>query len=192
MRICRSGTLAGVLRLPTSHRARVRLLRRSIIAVVLLGIAALIAFDRNSGHSTATPIDESKPAEVVRIPKTVRQTPQARAAAEATLGAFVRSAVIRRNLEQSWPLATPYMKVGTSHSDWLAGNLPVVPYPAGAFRTYGLTLNYSYKGTLGYDVLVLPNGTPAGTAAGQQIYLCELHDLRGSWLVQFCYPRKTL
>lgn len=192
MRICRSGTLPVVLRLPTSHRARVRLLRRSIIAVVLLGIAALIVFDRNSGHSTATAIDESKPAVVVHIPKTVRQTPQARAAAEATLGTFVRSAVIRRNLEQSWPLATPHMKVGTSHSDWLAGNLPVVPYPSAAYRTFGLTLKYSYKGILGYDVLVLPNSTPAGTSAGQQIYECELHDLHGSWLVDFCYPRKTL
>jgi hypothetical protein len=170
----------------------VRLLRRSIIAAVVLGVAALIAFDRNSGHATFTPIDESKPAVVVRVPKTVEQTPLAKAAAEATLGTFVRSAVIRRHLEASWPLATPHMKLGTSHADWLAGNLPVVPYPAAAFRTLGLTLKYSYKRVLGYDVLVLPKRTKAGDAAGQQVYECELHDLHGRWLVDFCYPRKTL
>jgi hypothetical protein len=169
-----------------------RLLRRSIAATVVLIVTLLIVFDRNSGHSTATPIDLSKPAAVVRTPKTVQQTPAAKAAAEATLSAFVRSAFIRRNLETSWPLATEHMKIGTSHSDWLAGNLPVVPYPAAAFRTFGLTLKYSYKGVLGYDVLVLPKQTKAGAAAGQQVYECELHDLHGSWLVDFCYPRKTL
>jgi hypothetical protein len=169
-----------------------RLLRRSIAAAVVIVVALLIVFDRNSGHSTATPIDLSKPAMVVRTPKTVKQTPQARAAAQRTLDAFVRSAFIRRDLASSWPLATAHMKSGTSHADWLAGDLPVVPYPAKAFRTFGLTLKYSYAHVLGYDVLVLPKQTRAGAEAGQQVYECELHDVRGNWLVDFCYPRKTL
>jgi hypothetical protein len=169
-----------------------RLLRGSIAAAVLIVVALLLIFDRNSGHSTATPIDFSKPAVVVRTPKTVRQEPGALASARRTLDAFVRSAVVRRNLASSWPLATAHMKIGTSHADWLAGNLPVVPYPANAFRAFGLTQKYSYRGVLGFDVLVLPKLTRAGNAAGQQVYECELHDVRGSWLVDFCYPRKTL
>jgi hypothetical protein len=169
-----------------------RLLRRSIAAAALIVVVLLVIFDRNSGHSTATPIDFSKPAVVVHTPKTVPQTPRALADSRATLGAFVRSAFVRRDLARSWPLATVHMKVGTSHADWLAGDLPVVPYPASAFRTFGLTLKYSYKGVLGYDVLVLPKLTKAGGAAGQQVYQCELHDVHGRWLVDFCYPRKTL
>lgn len=169
-----------------------RLLRWSIFATVATVVALLIVFDRNSAHVTPTPIDESKPAKVFRIPKTVAQTPAARAAAEATLGTFVGSAFIRRNLQASWPLASPQMKLGTSHADWLAGNLPVVPYPADAFRTFGLTMTYSYKGVLGYDVLVLPKQTKAGQLAGQRVYACELHVVRGRWLVDFCYPRQTL
>jgi hypothetical protein len=169
-----------------------RLLRGSIAAAVITVIVLLLVFDRNSGHSTATPIDFSKPAVVVRTPKTVRQAPSALASARRTLDTFVRSAVVRRNLASSWPLATAHMKIGTSHADWLDGDLPVVPYPANAFRTFGLTLKYSYRGILGYDVLVLPKLTRAGNAAGQQVYECELHDVRGSWLVDFCYPRKTL
>ena len=54
------------------------------------------------------------------------------------------------------------------------------------------TLKYQYKGILGYDVLVLPRANAAGQSAGQQVYACELHDVHGSWLVDFCYPRKTL
>jgi hypothetical protein len=169
-----------------------RLLRGSIAAVVVLGVVALVVFDRNSGHSLATPIDPHGVARVYHAPKTVRATPQQKAAAVSTLSQFVQSAIVRRNLASSWPLATAHMKEGTSRSDWLQGNLPVVPYPAAAFRSAGYTLKYQYKGILGYDVLVLPKETPAAQKAGQQVYACELHDVGGRWLVDYCYPRKTL
>jgi hypothetical protein len=169
-----------------------RLLRGSIAAAVVLGVAALIVFDRNSGHSTATPIDPRGVAKVYHAPKTVVATPQEKAAAISTLSKFVRSAIVRRDLASSWALATPHMKQGTSRSDWLRGNLPVVPYPASAFRTAGFTLKYQYKRILGIDVLVLPKETPAAHQAGEQVYACELHELHGRWLVDSCYPRKTL
>jgi hypothetical protein len=181
-----------VLWLPASHRARVRLLRRSIAVVVVAVVAVLLVFFRNTGHSTATPIDEHAKAQVFHQPKTVKATAEQKAAALSTLTRFVRSAFLRRNLAESWPLATDHMKIGTSHADWLSGNLPVVPYPASAFRTAGYTLKYQYRGILGYDVLVLPKETQAAQAAGQQVYACELHDVRGHWLVDQCYPRKTL
>jgi hypothetical protein len=181
-----------VVGLPASHRARVRLLRGSIAGLAILVVAALIVFVPNTGHSSATPIDEHSQAQVYHPPKTVKATAEQKAAALSTLTRFVRSAVIRRNLASSWPLATAHMKNGTSHSDWLNGNLPVVPYPAGAFRTAGFTLTYQYKRILGYDVLVLPKETKAAQQAGQQVYACELHDVRGNWLVDQCYPRKTL
>jgi hypothetical protein len=181
-----------VLRLPTSHRARVRLLWISIAVTAVLAVAGLIVFVPNTGHSFATPI-VNKPAMVVTEPKHVPATPATRRAAEATLRAFVRSAIVRRDLARSWPLATAHMKIGTSRADWLHGNLPVVPYPANAFADAGFTLKYSYVGgVLGYDVLIIPRENAAGNVAGQQVYSCELHDVRGRWLVDFCYPRKTL
>jgi hypothetical protein len=181
-----------VVGLPASHRARIRLLWGSIAGLAVLVVAALIVFVPNTGHSYATPIDENEQAQVYHPPKIVKATAEQKAAAISTLTRFVRSAVIRRDLASSWPLATAHMKIGTSHADWLSGNLPVVPYPATAFRTAGFTLKYQYKGILGYDVLVLPKRTKAGQLAGQQVYACELHDVRGSWLVDECYPRKTL
>lgn len=161
-------------------------------SAAVLGIAALAVFAPNTGHTTSTPIDDSKPAQRFAIPKTVKATAAEQAAAERTLAVFVPSAVTRRNLAESWPLATRHMKEGTSRRDWLAGDLPVVPYPADAFRSFGTTLKYQYKDILGYDVLVLPKANPAGSRAGQQVYSCELHDVSGTWLVDFCYPRKTL
>jgi hypothetical protein len=181
-----------VIGLPASHRARVRLLRRSIVGAVLLTVALLIVFVRNTGHSTATPINENGHAQVYHAPKTVEATAAQKAAATFTLSRFVRSAVIRRDLAASWPLATAHLKSGTTRAEWLSGNLAVVPYPANGFRTVGFTLKYQYKDILGYDALLLPNTTKAGQLAGQQVYACELHDVRGNWLVDECYPRKTL
>jgi hypothetical protein len=181
-----------VVRLPDSHRKRVRLLWGSIAGLAVLGVAALIVFVPNTGHTFATPVDVNGKAQVYHPPKTVRATPEQKAAALSTLMRFVHSAFVRRNLASSWSLATAHMKSGTSHEDWLNGNLPVVPYPASAFRTAGYTLKYQYEGILGYDVLVLPRETAAAQRAGQQVYACELHDVRGSWLVDSCYPRKTL
>jgi hypothetical protein len=181
-----------VLGLPDSHRARVRLAWATVLSAVILGIAALVVFVPNTGRSTSTPIDPSKPAQRFVIPKTVHATAAEQAAAERTLAVFVPSAMTRQHLAESWPLTTRHMRAGTSRSDWLAGDLPVVPYPAAAFRAFGTTLKYQYKDTLGYDVLVLPKANQAGSRAGQQVYACELHDVDGRWLVDFCYPRKTL
>jgi hypothetical protein len=170
----------------------VRLAWGSAGAAAVLTIAGLIVFVPNTGHSTATPINEHQKAQVFHPPKTVKATSAQKAAALATIDRFTRSAIIRRNLPDSWPLATPGMKVGVSHADWLAGNLPVVPYPAWAFRTAGYTLKGQYEGVLDYDVLVLPKETKAAQLAGQQVYSCELRELHGRWLVDSCYPRKTL
>lgn len=177
--------------LPRSPRARKRLLWRSLTAVTVLTVTLLLIFFRNTGHTEATP-HTNEPAVVLHAPKTVRATASARREAVRTLTTFARSAIIRRNLDASWPLADPRMKDGVSHSDWLAGNLPVAPYDAHAFRSAGATPRYSYRGVLGYDVLILPNDSKAGAESGQQVYSCELHHVRGRWLVDFCYPRKTL
>ena len=155
-------------------------------------MALLIAFVRNTGHSTATPINENGHAQVYHAPKTVPATAAQKAAAISTLSRFIRSAVIRRDLASSWPLATAHLKNGTTRAEWLNGTLAVVPYPADGFRTVGFTLKYQYSGVLGYDALLLPNSTKAGQLAGQQVYACELHDVHGRWLVDECYPRKTL
>jgi len=179
--------------LPQSHRKRVRLAWGSAAALAVLVLVVLLVFFRNTGHSTATPINVHQKAQVFHPPKTVKATPAQKAAAVATIDRFTRSAIIRRNLADSWPLATPHMKLGVSHADWLAGDLPVVPYPAWAFRTAGYTLKGQFEAVLDYDVLVLPKETKAARQdAGQQVYSCELRDVHGRWLVDSCYPRKTL
>jgi hypothetical protein len=80
------------------------------------------------------------------------------------------------------------MRAGSTKAEWRAGTLPVAPYPKRDFRTSSSRLTYSYRGVLGYDVLVLPNREDGE----QRVYACELHDVHGRWLVDYCYPRATL
>lgn len=176
-----------MLRLPESPRTRRRLLYASFVLAVLIVLALLQAL---IGNSTGPPTTKPRPghAQVYQAPRTVPATAAEQAAAERTLGVFVPSAFIRRDLARSWPLATRHMRIGTSRSEWLRGNLPVVPYPADQYRTSSFTLRYSYRGVLGYDVLVLPK-KPLGM---QQVYSCELHEAGGRWLVDYCIPRKVL
>ncbi len=168
-----------------------RLLRRSIAGIAVIVIAVLIGFARDTGQSTDTP-HTNRPAFVPRAPESVPASAADRRAAVRTLATFTRSAIVRRNLQRSWPLADAQMRNGVSHRDWLAGNLPVPPYNARAFGSAGYTLQYSYRHVLGYDVLILPRQTRTGAASGQQVYSCELHEFRDRWLVDSCYPRKTL
>jgi hypothetical protein len=176
-----------VLRLPESPRARRRLAWRAGALLAVAIVAVPLAFFRNTGHSYQTPIS-NVPAVVYHEPKHVPASAAARRAAEQTMDAFVRTAIIRDQPGRAWRLATPHMHVGSTRAEWEQGTLPVPPYPRNQFRTSSTTLKYSYRGVLGYDVLVLPK-----RADGEQrVYACELHDVRGRWLVDFCYPRATL
>ena len=173
--------------LPESPRARRRLLYIAVALAILVGIAASQLLLGTSTGPVVTPAHPGTP-QIVATPKTVRASRADLAAAAHTLSVFVPSAFVRRHLARSWPLATAHMKQDTSRADWLAGNLPVVPYPTAEYRTSSYRNTYSYDGVLGYDVLVLPKH-PDGP---QQVYSCELDDVHGRWLVDYCIPRKTL
>jgi hypothetical protein len=176
-----------VLRLPESPRARRRLAWRAGALLAVAVVAVPLAFFRNTGHSYQTPLSNA-PASVYHEPKHVPASAATRRAAERTLDAFVRTAIIRDHPGHAWTLATPHMREGSTRAEWAAGTLPVPPYPLAEFRSAGSTLKYSYRHVLGYDVLVLPKRENGD----QRVYACELHELGGHWLVDFCYPRATL
>ena len=171
--------------LPRSPRLRRRLLPVAALAACLGVFGILAVVFRHSERPLPT---LNAPPQLYHPPKVVRATPAERRAALETLRTFVESAVIRRHLERSWPLASPRMREGVSHYDWLSGNLPVVPYPAAEFRTASYRLSGQYRRLLDWDVLVLPKRA----SGDQRVYTCELREVHGRWLVDFCYPRTTL
>lgn len=173
--------------LPESPRKRRRLRYAGIAAGVALALALATVVIGNSAGPKESPVRAGKVQTYASAPP-ARATPAEQRAAEAVLRTFAASAFVRRDLSASWPLASPQMRAGTTKAEWLAGDLPVVPYPAREFRATSLKLTGSYVRQLDYDVLVLPR-----TKTGEQrIYSCELSELDHRWLVDWCYPRTSL
>ncbi len=177
-----------MLRLPQSPRKRRRLAWAASALGVVLVIALVSALIGNSSGPKQAPVHPGAPERFQGATPT-RATAAEKREAARVLTAFASSAIPRRDLETSWRLATPHLRTGTTHAEWLSGNLPVVPYPERDFGHVGLTFTGAYVGgLLDYDVLVLPRER----TGRQQVYSCELDRLHGRWLVDYCYPRATL
>ncbi|HET7044740.1 MAG TPA: hypothetical protein VFI37_07815 [Gaiellaceae bacterium] len=173
--------------LPASPRRRRRLLYASPAFGFALVVALLFAFYRHPVKSDQIPTHPGK-AQVYALPKPMPASAHAKKEALRTLDVFIRSAALRHDLARSWPLASPKMRQGTSHADWLHGNLPVYPYPAAQFRAVSYRVTGTYAGGIvDVDALLVPKKADGF----ELVYSCELHPNRGRWLVDYCYPRKS-
>ena len=147
----------------------------------------------NTGRQVAdTPI-RTEPVESSRTPASIRVTPAVRRQVDRTVQAFVRTAVIRRDLPAAWPLASHVMRQSVSRSDWNSGDIPVQPYPAKALAGADWLLRYRFERTLGIDVMVQPKH---GSGAPVAVYAVEL-SAPGSgparrFLVDSWVPQTTL
>jgi hypothetical protein len=98
-------------------------------------------------------------------------TPAVRREVDRTVQTFVHTAVIRRDLDAAWPLASPVMRQGVTRRDWERGDIPVQPFPAKALAGAGWRLRYRFERTLGIDVMVQPK---EGSGAPVAVYAAEL------------------
>ena len=172
--------------LPRSPRRRRRLLYASPGIAFIVAFALVFVLTRNSGNANDTPV-RGKP-QVYKVPKAAHVSARTKREAVRTLDVFIRSAALRRDLARSWPLASPQMRQGVTHSDWLHGNLPVFPYPADDFRAVSYRVTGTFVGGLvDVDALLVPRSK----TGLELVYSCELHPRRGRWLVDYCYPRKS-
>jgi hypothetical protein len=140
-----------VLRVLESPRARRRLswlLGVAVAAAVAVPLAVKYA---NTGVPEApirnVPVHFEQ--EPVQVPLKARDQGDALAVA----GRFLETAVARRDLDQSWELASPALKTGMSRKDWRTGNIPVIPYPVDSAKW---KRDYSYTNRIGLQVAVFP------------------------------------
>jgi hypothetical protein len=164
-----------------------RFRRRAFWTATALAVAALIAGvmvafpgagRRPQVFSNARPqvevVDRSVPATRARRVQVL----------EATLR-FVTTAVRRDHVDASWTLVDPSLKQGFTRREWARGNIPVVPFPAGALG--GWKIDWSYTDDVGLDVALLPQ---KGSKVHPKTFLVELkRDARGRWLVASWVPK---
>ena len=171
-----------------SPRRRRRLAWVAAAAVLAAGVGGLFALG-----NTADPQEQRFTNEpVVRVPdaQQVDLGPKATLAARDTAIAFIRTAVRREHLADSWSLVAPSMRDGLSRRAWSKGDIPVVPYPAGDLRDAKWNLFYSYPDEIALHVRLLPR---AGADVAPQSFTVALEaagkGTRRHWLVSSWTPR---
>jgi hypothetical protein len=172
-----------------SHRRRRRAARLAGAALMAGVLTLLGVYFSNTGHKVPSVYKAGPVARVPPNPKTDAFTPTERKQVRAVASRFVSSAVLRKNVGDSWELATPKLRQGLSHSDWASGSIPVVPYPAEAIAEVRWRLDYSYARTIGMKVAFFPK---PGADVNRQVFDIELQNSGTSadpkWLVSYWSP----
>jgi hypothetical protein len=127
--------------------------------------------------------------QVYKPPKPIRLTPRTRRQLDATVDEFVRTAVLRRDLQRSWELASPALRIGITRRQWLSGDLPVYPFPADRRRT-AWDLDYADEEEVALNVTLVPR---RGAKDAPEVFGVTLSPVgRGAhrrWLIGSWYPR---
>lgn len=169
----------------SSPRRRRRLAWGGSALFLVAAVLALGVMYRNTARSLETP-PPSDPARAYREPKHVALTPEQRARAFATVASFVRTAVARARVGDSYDLVARNLRAGFTRREWAKGDIPIVPYPVAAA---GWKLQYSYEHAVGVQVLLYPR-RGAGLRPG--LFLIELTPVgsgqRRRWLVSSWVP----
>ena len=118
-------------------------------------VAALVLIVPNTGGNTknnTAPPAESPPVQKVQQQKLLKKVPPE---ARRTAGKFILTAVVRKNLDQAWPLAGPDVRQGMSHEEWLNGNIAVAPF-FGGIKSAPMSVDYATKDEALLEVLLIP------------------------------------
>jgi hypothetical protein len=179
-----------------------RFVKRVSWVAALVFVAGVVAFTvayfGNTAESEQVPVRPNEPAQGVQAQgKTVPLDRQARVVA----GEFILTAVqrdvpneaqLRENLAKAWKLLAP----GSPHRDcgghkctykeWLTGDIPIQPYPAGSLDQASFSIEESYANQVVLQVALLPKD---GADVAGQIFWISLLKQNGKWLVNEWSPR---
>jgi len=145
----------AVRRLLASRRRRRRLTWAAGIAIVAAGVVVIGIEFSNTGQRGLTKATPGGPPTTSPPPKTVPFRRSARQV-QPVVAKFVRTAVLRRHVEQSYDLVAPALREGLTRTQWASGAIPVVPYPASDLAFSRWKLQYSYANRVGLLVAMFP------------------------------------
>lgn len=109
-----------------------------------------------------------------------------RAAINRLLDEFIPAAVVQKDLQRGWELSAGTARTVT-HADWMSGNTSIQKYPAKGTTFHGWTVNYSYPGDVGFDILLQPTATSLGAWS----FRAEAEKINGRWRITTWYPVAT-
>lgn len=157
---------------------------------MLVGIVALIVIDPSPKRREA-PVSEAAP-QVYRPPKLLRMTPKLQRTVDETIDDFVRSAVLRGDLDAAWRLSTDNLHGAGTRAEWMRGDLPLASFPADVRRTTWF-VDYAYEDELALFVSVLPR---SGYKVPAEVYAVSMKPVGSGesrrWLIDSWYTRDVV
>ena len=135
-----------------SPRFRRRLVKGGLLLAVVGGGALVSILFWNTATPVETPLS-NKPAQIFVPNLPVTFAASERRQVIQIAARFVDTAVKRDHSERAYELVGPNLRNGTTRRHWLAGDIPVVPYPVDDARW---KFDYSYSDEIGLQVLVFP------------------------------------
>ena len=148
--------------------------------------AGLIAFlvARYGGTSGAK---ETFGSQNAVTPQVVKQVPLEHAARVAA-GRFILTAVARKNLDEAWKLATPNIRGGLSHKEWMTGNIPVPALGVPIDKAAITKIIYSHKRDAELNIVLLPK--PNKFHVKDTLFVIDLKKVgtgsKARWLIDYC------
>lgn len=168
----------------SSHRFRRRLiwLGGACTAAGAVVVGSILVGDTGKHYDNRL-VD--RPAWVYKAPPAAHLTAPQRREVTTLMAQFIKTAVARKRLGDAYDMTLPELRGEISRKEWQTGNIPVVPFPA--VGIYDMTLDYSYKGDVAYDVAVIGNG------GGIKTFLIEMKQAgkgeRAPWKVAAWVPK---
>ena len=170
----------------TQRRRQVRL-RILVGASALLFAIGVIAFIQ-SRTSTGPSPTKASPAELKNQSATkVTTKPGGKltAAEQHVASRFITTALGRNHLAEAWTLATPELRGGVTRKQWLAGEMPIPPYPVRGLQASGYQVEASAPNKVLVQVFLVPK---AGTGYRPLRWDMTLVKSAGTWKVSYLVP----
>jgi hypothetical protein len=168
--------------IPSSPRARRRLLRLGIaLAVVGAAVTAAVVARGPKGPSAA-PAKNAPPAELVK--QSTHVSAADRRAIDRTLDQFVPAALGGRSPQTAWRLSGPELRGGTSLRQWRHGTSPIPHYPPRGKTFHNWTTVDAGSGYVDFNLLIHPQNGKNGSS---EVFSGQMLKRDGHWVVNGLY-----
>jgi hypothetical protein len=182
--------LANVI---TPQRSQSALRRRQIRLRILLGACALIFAAGVVGIVQATTSEGLAPTVAAPLQTKASTQPDVQTKPGGTLTAeeqrvasrFIVTALGRQHLAEAWGLATSELRNAVTYKQWLAGEMPIPPFPVNNLKTTGYQVVASAPNRILLQVFLVPK---PGTQYEPTRYDMTLVRRAGKWKVSYLVP----
>ena len=170
--------------IPSSPRARRRLVRLGIALAIAGAIAAFFALIHGGKTPNVAPAKNAPSAQVNHQSKRVSAAD--RRAIDKTLDQFIPAGLSGQAPQTAWRLAGPDLKGGSTLRQWRHGNSSVPHYPARGKTFHNWRTVDSGPDYVDFNLLIHPQ-PGHGPKGSSEVFSGEMVKRRGHWLVNGLY-----